>query len=298
MLCGEVPASWKRGFIVPLHKGPGKPKELCKSYRPVALLACLFKLFERVIYTRVTENCLENISFPNKQQQGFQTNLGCLTASFVLHETVFHNQKMGNNTYIGLLDTSQAFDTVWRKGLMYKLHKLGITGKMWTLIDDCHINTESCIVVNQTQSRWFGVYQGVRQGGVLSTFLYLVYIDDLINEIQMHTNNSGILSIPSSCPTLADDMSLIALQPRALQMILDIAYSYANRWRFKFNALKSCVLKFRAIGERIDDNLSWNLGGIDIPCEDSYTHLVIIINRKCSLSDRVISACTKGRTSL
>ena len=297
VLGGEVPGSWKRGFIVPLHKGPGKPKELCKSYRPVALLSCIFKLFERVIYTRVTENCLENISFPNKQQQGFQTNLGCLTASFVLHETIFHNLEMGNNTYVGFLDTSQAFDTVWRKGLMYKLHNLGIAGKMWTLIDDCHINIESCIVVNQTKSRWFGVNQGVRQGGVLSTFLYLVYIDDLINEIQMHTNNCGILSIPSSCPTLADDMSLIALQPRALQMILDIAYSYANRWRFKFNALKSCVLKFRAIGERIDDNLSWNLGGIDIPCEDSYTHLGIIINKKCSLTDRVVAACTKGRKS-
>ena len=70
---------------------------------------------------------------------------------------------MGNNTFVGFLDTSQAFDTVWRKDLMYKLHKLGITGKMWTLIDDCHINTESCIVVNQTQSRQFWVNQGVRQ---------------------------------------------------------------------------------------------------------------------------------------
>ena len=142
-----------------------------------------------------------------------------------------------------------------------------------------------------------GLIKVLDKVGVLSTFLYLVYIDDLINEIQMHTNNCGILSIPSSCPTLADDMSLIALQPRALQMILDIAYSYANRWRFKFNALKSCVLKFRAIVERIDDNLSWNLGGIDIPCEDSYTHLGIVINRKCSLSDRVVAACTKGRKS-
>ena len=65
---------------------------------------------------------------------------------------------------------------------MYKLHKLGITGKVWSLIDDCHINTESCIIVNQTKSRWFMVNQGVRQGGVLSTFLYLVFIDDLIPE--------------------------------------------------------------------------------------------------------------------
>ena len=122
------------------------------------------------------------------------------------------------------------------------------------------------------------VNQGVRQGGVLSTFLYLVFIDDLIREIQVHTGNSGILGIPSSCPTLADDMSLIALYPRLLQTMLDISYSYSNKWRFRFNALKSCILKFRAIGERMDEDLSWNLGGIVIPCEDNCTHLGTVLN--------------------
>ena len=295
--CGEVPVSWKRGLIVPLHKGPGKPKESCNSYRPVALLSCLLKIFERIVYDRISDYCLQTMTFPNKQQQGFQSNLGCLTASFILHETIYHNLELRNNTYVAFLDTRQAFDTVWRKGLMYKLHKLGITGKVWSLIDDCHINTESCIIVNQTKSRWFMVNQGVRQGGVLSTFLYLVYIDDLIREIQVHTGNSGILGIPSSCPTLADDMSLIALYPDLLQTMLDISYSYSNKWRFRFNALKSCIIKFRAIGERMDENLSWNLGGIAIPCDDNCTHLGIVINKKCSLSDRVVSACTKGRKS-
>ena len=155
-----------------------------------------------------------------------------------MHETIYHNLELRNNTYVAFLDTRQAFDTVLRKGLMYKLHKLGITGKVWSLIDDCYINTESCIIVNQTKSRWFMVNQGVRQGGVLSKFLYLVFIDDLIREIQVHTGNSGILCIASSCPTLADDMSHIALYPHLLQTMLDISYSYSNKWRFRFNALK------------------------------------------------------------
>ena len=167
---GKVPASWKRGLIVPLYKGTGKPKQSCNSYRPVALLPCFLKIFENIVLSRISENCLVDISFPNKQQQGFQPELGCLTASFVLHETVYHNLELGSNTYVGFLDTSKAFDTVWRKGLLYKLYKLGITGRAWTLIDDCHIDTKSSIVVNQVQSRWFDVQQGVRQGGVLSTF--------------------------------------------------------------------------------------------------------------------------------
>lgn len=45
-------------------------------------------------------------------------------------------------------DKSKAFDTVWRQGLMYKLHNLGIKGKLWQIIDDCHCNTVSAVIVN------------------------------------------------------------------------------------------------------------------------------------------------------
>ena len=131
----------------------------------------------------------------------------------------------------------------------------------------------------------------------MSTFLYLVFINDLVEEIQMNSNDSGILNIPSSNPTLADDLSLIAIYPRVLQRMLDVAVAYSNRWRFKFNAQKSCILSFRAKGAQMDETLSWNLGGIEIPCDDSYTHLGIVVNRKCKLSDRIAAACTKGRKS-
>jgi hypothetical protein len=33
---GKVREDWKRGMIVSLFKGGGKPKDECKSYRPVA----------------------------------------------------------------------------------------------------------------------------------------------------------------------------------------------------------------------------------------------------------------------
>ena len=103
-----------------------------------------------------------------------------------------------------------------------------------SLINQCHQKTVSSFVVNQTQSEWFPVNQGVRQGGVLSTFLYLVHIDDLIHDLQAGSQNTGILNIPSSCPSLADGQSLIGLSPLARQSLLDIAYNYSRKWRFNF----------------------------------------------------------------
>ena len=134
----------------PFIPGAGKPKQSCNNYRPVALLTCFLRIFENIVLSRISQNCLldtKYISFPSKQQQDFQTEFGCLIASFVLHETVSHNLELGSNMYLGFLDRSKAFDTVWRKVLLYKLYKLGITGRALTLIDDCHIGKEVVLLL-------------------------------------------------------------------------------------------------------------------------------------------------------
>ena len=196
VLHGKVPYEWKRGLIVPLYKGVDKSKTSCNSYRPVALLSCLFKIFESVLHNRITNHVVDTYAFPYIQQQGFKENLGCFTASFNLQETVYHNLEQGSKVYVSFLDSSKAFNTDWRHGLLFKIYNLGIKGKLWSLIDDCHVDTSSAIVVKQTQSRWFTVKQDVRQGGVLSTFLYLVYINDLIVKIEQPSLHTGILNIP------------------------------------------------------------------------------------------------------
>ena len=292
---GKIPSTWKRGLIVPIYKGGPKDKKSCNSYRPIALLPSMLKSFEYILKCRI-EFAIER-NFPNPQQQGFQTSLGCLTASFNAQETIFHNIENGSNIYTCFLDTCKAFDTVWRHGLLVKLHGLGVKGSLWSLICDSHTDTTSSVVVNYKQSRWFPVLQGVRQGGVTSTLLYLVFINDLLCELENTNAGFGILDVTSNCPTLADDVMCVALSPNSLQSMLNVAYHYSKRWRFNFNADKSCVLCFRATGNRLPNQLTWSLGDATVPCKDSYSHLGIVINKKCSLFDRITLACEKGRKS-
>ena len=255
----------------------------------------MLKTFEYILKSRI-EIAIDR-QFPNDQQQGFQTSLGCLTASFNAQETILHNIENGSNVYSCFLDTSKAFDTVWRHGLLVKLYDLGVNGPLWSLICDSHTDTTSSVVVNHKQSRWFSVLQGVRQGGVTSTLLYLVFVNDLLCELETTNIGFGILDVTSNCPTLADDVMCIALSPNSLQSMLDVAYRYSKRWRFDFNAEKSCILCFRARGNRLPQQLTWSLGDVIVPCKDSYNHLGILINNKCSLTDRITLACEKGRKS-
>lgn len=141
ILIGKIPTIWKKDIIVPIYKGNNKPKKSPDSYRPIALLPCFMKLFEKILIQRTRLHILTSIQFPNPQQQGFQPSLGSIAASFNLQETIFHNVEHGSAVYVALLDTQKAFDTVWRHGIMYKLHHLGVIGYLWTLIDDCHSDT-------------------------------------------------------------------------------------------------------------------------------------------------------------
>ena len=73
---GRIPSCWKKDLIVPIYKGHNKPRKSPDSYRPIALLPCLLKVFEKLILTRIRTYIQPYIKFPNDQQQGFQQNLG------------------------------------------------------------------------------------------------------------------------------------------------------------------------------------------------------------------------------
>ena len=95
---------------------------------------------------------------------------------------------------------------------MVKLHKLGIKGKIWEIIDDRHCDTESTLYVKGFMSRLVGIKQGVRQGCLLSGFLYSVLINDLLNFLECVNTNFGVYNVKSTNPALADDIA--CLSPR------------------------------------------------------------------------------------
>lgn len=161
-----------------------------------------------------------------RQKQGFQPKLGCLTAScypfFIIKNLIVLIQ------YVALLNTQKAFDTVWSHCLMYKCHCLEVSGRLWSLIDVCHTNTSCSCCSKLNKLLLVPISQGVLQGGIMSIFLYLLFIDDRLQEIQNQCPSMDIYSITSSNPTLADITSFIALSPAAIQNILITALKYSH----------------------------------------------------------------------
>ena len=104
--------------------------------------------------------------------------------SFTLQETVNYFTERGTKVYCCLLDVSSAFDTVWIDGLFSKLFNIGINGKIWRLLYNAYLNMKSCVLYDGLLSDWFHLKQSVRQGGILSAWLYILFINDLICELE------------------------------------------------------------------------------------------------------------------
>lgn len=100
----------------------------------------------------------------------------------------------------------------------------------------------------------------------------------------------GIYSITSSNPTLADDITCIALSPAAFQNLLTTAFKYSLNWRFKFNAGKSGVLRFTPLLPHNDSPVTWFLGTEPAYLSNTYNHLGIHLHSKLVHTEKIANA--------
>ena len=99
------------------------------------------------------------------------------------------------------MDISKAFDAMWINGMLHKLYySIGITGKTWRLIRNWYISMKEFAVEEGKSSRIYEVKQGTRQGGVPSPWLLLVFINDLIGEL-----NNAKVGVYFESPMFTDD---------------------------------------------------------------------------------------------
>ena len=103
----------------------------------------------------------------------------------------------GDITHGIFLDVKAAFDKVWHRGLLAKLQQIGINGSLHSLFVSYLSNRKQIVVLDGCKSTVRDVSAGVPQGSRLGPLLFIIYINDIVKDIE-----SEIL-------IFADDTSLL-----------------------------------------------------------------------------------------
>ena len=202
------------------------------NYRPISLLNTLAKVLEKSVHKYVF-NFLNDHHVITTLQSGFVPGDSTVNQLVDIYNTFCQALDEGKEVRAIFCDISKAFDRVWHKGLLFKLHSVGISGSLLQWFTDYLANRKQRVVIPGVSSSWSSVEAGVPQGSILGPLLFLLYINDIVENIN------------SSIRLFADDTTLYIIVDNpveaAYQLNSDLSkiHQWANQWLVTFNPSKS-----------------------------------------------------------
>ena len=169
------------------------------NYRPINLRPIFTKIFGKIIFTSRFEHFIENKIFTACQSVSLKGDPCPSKFLSIMHDT--QNSFDGSPPiYIrgAFLDISKVFDKVWHRRRVYKLKWYGISGNLLKLIEIYLTARKQRVVLNGQTLYRERVLSGVPQESILGSLFFLIYINDLPDDIQ------------SICKIFADETSLLS----------------------------------------------------------------------------------------
>jgi ribonuclease HI len=266
-----LPSTWLTATITPILK-KGKNPEEPKSYRPISLTSCIGKLAERMVNNRLYW-WLEEGKILDNSQAGFRR--GCRTEDqlFRLTQNTIDGFQEKKDTTAVFIDLQQAYDRIWRKGLLIKMQRLGISGRMLDWIQAFLTNRTIRTRIDGTLSSKKTLEEGLPQGSALSCTLFLIFLNDLPANLDV------------SLALFADDLAIWVtgkypiLARAKLNRALSVIGAYCNFWKLKLNESKTVYSIFTRSTKASRKILQLRINGRSIEKEENPVYLGVKLDR-------------------
>lgn len=227
-----IPEDWKRAFVSPIYKKGLKCH--AENYRPISLTSVFCKIIETFVREKIMKHLHEQRLLSAKQH-GFIS--GRSTTIQLLNYLDKCTQAIVDGGVVDTiyLDFEKAFDTVPHRRLLGKLRAYGIDGNILSWISEFLSGRSQEVIVNGEKSISALVLSGIPQGTVLGPVLFVIYINDILDNIK----SEGLL--------FADDTKIFQtitsqVDSLILQSDIQALENWSKKWLLRFHPDKCHVL--------------------------------------------------------
>ena len=220
----------EKANVTPVYKKGNQSNP--SNYRPISRLSCTENVMERCVHKHLYNFLVSNNLLTNLQSGSVQgdSTVNQLTYIYNFFCSALDSRKEVRAVFC---DISKAFDRISHPGLILKLKRIGIRGKILTSFINYLKNREQRVVINGSSSAWKEILAGVPQGSILGQLLFLIFINGIVKNI------NSIIRL------FADDTSLYivvdspVLAAEFLYKALGIIREWAKQWLVNFNTEKN-----------------------------------------------------------
>jgi hypothetical protein len=288
---GKFPDSWKLANVQPIHKK--NDRQIKTNYRPISLLPLCGKILEKIIFDQVYA-FLDQNRLISTLQSGFRPGDSCIYQLISITSDIYKNFEKQDETRAVFLDISKAFDKVWHEGLIHKLKTNGISGNLLKFFENYIFNRYQRVTLNGSESSWRSISAGVPQGSVLGPLLFLVYINDLTENIK------------SQMRLFADDSSIFTPVKNVTdtheQLVEDLktVSTWGHQWKMVFNPdiTKQAVEVIFSVKKKKPYHPDLDFNGIPVAREDHTKHLGLHLDSRLNFSKHISEAVRKATKGL
>ena len=160
----------------------------------------------------------------------------------VFKEVINHYLNRNTNVYCCFIDATKAFDWVHFGILFNILLSRGIPAIILRLLLHLYTSQKVFVKWQDSISSCFNVQNGVRQGAIISSLLFTLYIDVLISRLKDSGIGCAISNTYYGAFGYADDVALLSPSRKGLQILLYICEEYGNEFHVQFNTAKTVCM--------------------------------------------------------
>ena len=227
------PGCWKVSSVVSVGE-----RSTGKSYRPVSLLSVVSKVFQKLVNNGIVDH-LEKCGLFSDFQYGFRSSRSTADLLTVVSDRIARAFNRSGATRAVTFDISKAFDRVRHAGLLHKLESYGILGQIFGLISSFLSNRQFRVVLDGISTQEYPVNAGVPQGSILGPTLFLLYInnipDDVTCDIATYADDTTLYSKCDQASDLWQQLELAFELESDLRDTVD----WGKKWHVDFNVGKT-----------------------------------------------------------